>query len=37
MQLRLIEISKAIYKEFCEWLENEDEEGQQATPGSKAS
>ncbi|MBV8641228.1 MAG: alpha-E domain-containing protein, partial [Verrucomicrobia bacterium] len=23
IQLRLIEISKAIYKEFCEWLEEE--------------
>src|SRR6202166_4049949 len=29
IQLRLIEISKAILKEFCEWLENEDEEGAQ--------
>jgi hypothetical protein len=25
----LIEISKAILKEFCEWLENEDEEAAQ--------
>jgi uncharacterized alpha-E superfamily protein len=26
MQLRLIEITKAIYTEFCEWLELEEEE-----------
>ncbi|HEY2123166.1 MAG TPA: alpha-E domain-containing protein, partial [Chthoniobacterales bacterium] len=28
MQLRLIEINNAIYKEFCEWLEEEPEEGE---------
>jgi uncharacterized alpha-E superfamily protein len=26
MQGRLIEITKAIYKEFCEWLEEEDQD-----------
>jgi uncharacterized alpha-E superfamily protein len=29
MQLRLIEISKAIYTEFCEWLEIEEEQPSQ--------
>lgn len=29
IQGRLIEISKAIYVEFCEWLENEDDEATQ--------
>ena len=28
MQLRLIEINNAIYKEFCEWLEEEPKEGE---------
>ncbi|MBV8226637.1 MAG: alpha-E domain-containing protein, partial [Verrucomicrobia bacterium] len=30
MQLRLIEINNAIYKEFCEWL---DEDSQAPEPG----
>src|SRR3984885_5960935 len=30
MQGRLIEITKAIYKEFCEWLEEEDKEDKEA-------
>jgi hypothetical protein len=29
IQGRLIEISNAIYEEFCEWLENEDDEATQ--------
>jgi len=33
MQGRLIEITKAIYKEFCEWLEEEDKEPEEAEPG----
>ena len=28
MQGRLIEISKAIYKEFCEWLEEGETQGE---------
>ena len=37
MQLRLIEINKAIYEEFCEWLEKdegqEEQEEEAAQPG----
>jgi uncharacterized alpha-E superfamily protein len=32
IQGRLIEISKAIYKEFCEWLDEEDKEPEEAEP-----
>ncbi|MBV8143016.1 MAG: alpha-E domain-containing protein [Verrucomicrobia bacterium] len=32
MQGRLIEITKAIYKEFCEWLEEEENEPEEIEP-----
>jgi len=32
MQGRLIEISKAIYKEFCEWLDEADKKQEENEP-----